>query len=236
MRFLNCYPDLLFQTKEEQKMKIMLIGATGRSGQEVMKQALEVGYEIVAYVRRPEAIEKKKNVTVVGGQLDNLELMIQTAKDCDAIIVTLGPKISDRNSNLMELAIPNVIAVAKAAQVSRVIVLSALGVGETYKNTQFPYRLGAKTFLRGNFKDHQSGEIQLATSGLNWTTIHPGPLFDGEKTSNPIIEDAASGFKMPGAPRTFRGDVAYAILKILSDSETYGKQILVTSTHPKNGK
>lgn len=214
-------------------MKIMIIGATGRTGTEVMNQALEAGNDVVAYVRRPEALEPRKKLTIVGGQLTNQELMRKTASGCDAIVVTLGPKISERNAKLMAVAIPEIIGAAKKAKVERLVVLSALGVGETLNNTRYPYRMGAKTFLKGNFTDHSNGESQLNHSGLKWTTVHPGPLFDGEKTENPVIQDASTGYKMPGAPRTYRADVAYVILKVLKDPSTYHKQILVTSTHEK---
>lgn len=216
-------------------MKLMIIGATGRTGEELMRQAISAGHEVVAYVRRPEAIAPRENLIIVGGELDNQELLKQTAEGCDAITVTLGPKISDRNRKLMEIAVPAVIKAAKSANVDRVVVLSALGVGETYNNTRYPYRLGTKTFLKGNFSDHDAGESKLKNSGLNWTTIHPGPLFNGEKTEDPIVEDAKSGYKMPGAPRTYRSDVAAVILKILEDSSTYNKQIIMTSAQQTKG-
>ncbi len=217
-------------------MKIMIIGATGRTGTEVMNQALEAGHEVIAYVRRPEALQPRKKLKIVGGQLTDQELMRKTASGCDAIVATLGPKISDRNAKLMTTAVPEIISAAKKANVDRIVILSALGVGETLKNTRYPYRMGAKTFLKGNFTDHSNGESQLNHSGLKWTTIHPGPLFDGEKTDHPVIQDASTGYKMPRAPRTYRADVAYVILKVLKSPSTYGKQLLVTSTQKKKSR
>lgn len=210
-------------------MRIALLGATGRTGTEFMQQALARGHEIVAYVRRPEALEPRSGLTVVGGQLDDTDALTSALTGCDAVVTTLGPKVSESHAPIMQTAIPTVITAAKQTGVNRVVVLSALGAGATYENTRYPYRFGCRTFLAGNFRDHVAGESQLNDSGLLWTTVHPGPLFNGPRTDNPLIVDASSGRKMPGAPRTNRADVAAAMLDMLDDSRTFGKQMLMTS-------
>ncbi|WP_436701936.1 NAD(P)-dependent oxidoreductase [Nocardioides sp. BYT-33-1] len=210
-------------------MRIALLGATGKTGSEVLNQALAAGHSVVAYARRPDAVTRAPGVSVVSGQLDDVDSLITALEGCDAVVVTLGPKVRDRNKPLLAFAIPAVIQAARNAGVKRIVVLSALGVGATIANTRYPYRFGASTFLKGNFVDHDAGESLLTDSGLDWTTVHPGPLFNGARTPNPTIVDAASGTKMPGSPRTMRADVAAAILDMLENPDTYGKQMLLTS-------
>ncbi len=210
-------------------MRIALVGATSRTGAEVIDQALAAGHEIVAYARRPEAVPTRAGVTTVGGQLDDADTMTAALQGCDAVVVTLGPKVSQPNAPIMVTAMPTVIKAAKAAGVDRVVVLSALGAGETFANTRYPYRFGCRTFLAGNFRDHVAGESQLVGTGLNWTTVHPGPLSDGARTAKPLVAPATSGRRMPGSPRTTRADVAATILRVLDDPSTYGKQMLLTS-------
>lgn len=210
-------------------MRIALLGATGRTGTEIIEQALTAGHEVVAYVRRPEALQSRPGLSVVGGQLDDREALKVALAGCDAVAVALGPKISRPGEPIMATAIPSVIAAAKANEVKRVVVLSALGVGDTFANTRYPYRFGCRTFLAANFRDHVAGESQLAGSGLDWTTVHPGPLSDAPRTPRPLIVDAATGRKMPRAPRTRRSDVAQAMLAMLEDPGTFGKQMLITS-------
>lgn len=107
-------------------------------------------------------------------------------------------------------------------------MLSALGVGDTFADTRYPYRFGCRTFLRGNFVT-TAGESQLVGSGLDWTTVHPGPLSDGARTPHPTIVGAATRHQLPRAPRTTRADIAAAILTMLDDPATFGKQMLMTS-------
>lgn len=210
-------------------MRIAHLGATGRTGSEFLQLALAGGHEIVAYVRRPEALDPRPGLTVVGGQLDDVETMKAALAGCDAVVTTLGPALTELRAPIMQTAIPAVIAAARSAGVTRVVVLSALGAGATYANTRYPYRFGCRTLLAGPFRDHVAGESQLEGTGLQWTTVHPGPLFNGPRTANPLIVDAASGRRMPGAPRTMRADVAAAMLGMLEDSRTFGKRMVMTS-------
>lgn len=214
-------------------MKLLIIGATGRTGQALVKQSLEKGYEVIAFVRRPESMQTQKNLTVFTGTLDNIELLTKAMKDVDGVLMAIGNSISNRNDKLFEWVVPNVITAMRAANVKRIVSLSALGVGNTFNNTRYPYRLGTRTFLKGNFTDHLAGEIKFKDSTLDWTTVHPGPLFSGEKMENPLVRDASTGYKMPRAPRTNRADVAQVMLKALVDPSTYGKELIMASIPDK---
>lgn len=215
-------------------MKILVIGATGRTGQELVKQSLEKDYKVRAYVRRPEAVPSQKNLEIFAGNLDDIESLTKALKGIDSVLMALGNSMSNRNNKLFEWVIPNLITAMKAANVKRIVSLSALGVGNTFNNTRYPYRLGARTFLKGNFEDHLAGEIKFKDSGLDWTTVHPGPLFNGGRMANPLVHDAATGYKMPRSPRTNRADVAQVMLKVLADPSTYGKELVMASTPDKN--
>lgn len=214
-------------------MKIAVVGATSQTGRELLSQALAAGHEVVAYVRRPDAMNPAPGLSIVGGELDQVDKLSKAFTGCDAVVLILGWKIGQPFVPLYSIAVPAIIAAANKVGVKRVIVQSALGAGDTFKNTRHPYRLGCCTFLRTRNEDHQIGESHLTGSGLNWTTIHPGPLFNGQRTASPTIIDAASGQKMPGVPRTQRADVAAAMLKMIDDPASFGKQMLICSTQSR---
>ncbi|OEK99529.1 NAD(P)-dependent oxidoreductase [Staphylococcus saprophyticus] len=212
-------------------MKLLVLGANGRTGQEVVKQALEKGHEVIAYVRREGTLEKQNNLNIIIGEIHEVNKLSEAMEGIDAVIITLGNSIKNRNNSLFEIVIPPIIKAANQAKITRIISLSALGVGDTYKNTMYPYRLGVKTFLKGNFEDHYKGESILMNSKVNWSTIHPGPLFDGTKTENPLIAYGNSNIKMPRSPRTHRADVANLILNIINDNKTYKQKVLISSNN-----
>ncbi|REJ08514.1 NAD(P)-dependent oxidoreductase [Microbacterium bovistercoris] len=210
-------------------MRIAVLGATGRTGRAVVSAALDAGHEIVAYVRRPEAVVRADGVRAVGGALDDVDAMAAALTDCDAVAVALGTTVTRPMAPVLRTAMPAVIEACRVAGVRRVIVLSALGVGETLISVRFPYRLVVRTALLAPFHDHVAGEGLLAGSGLEWTTIHPGLLGDGAATTDPVVVDAATRRAMPGWPRTERADVAAVMLRVIDDGKTFGRRLIVLS-------
>lgn len=51
-------------------MKLFILGATGRTGQELVRQALSDGHEVVAYVRSPEKLNSQEKLTIIQGTLE----------------------------------------------------------------------------------------------------------------------------------------------------------------------
>ncbi len=210
-------------------MHILLLGATGRTGKEILKQSLEKDYLVTAYVRNPDKLLPHKNLKVIRGKLDDISSLSLAMKNVDVVLVTLGnPSISTKIA-LFETAIPNIIEAMKKAKVSRIIVLSALGVGKTMNNVRPFYRVLPKIFLRRVFNDHYKGEALLVGSNLQWTTLHPGILSNRCKSSFPKVYFAESGKKVKRIPITYRKDVAKVMLEKICDENTYEKQLVMTS-------
>ena len=214
-------------------MKLFILGATGRTGQELVRQALSEGHEVVAYVRSPEKLNSQEKLTIIQGTLEETTKLQQAMMSCDAVLVALGNPIKDSSADLFASFMPRLIKIMRLADVSRIIVLSSLGTGETIRNVTYPYKIGVQTFLKGNQADHEKGERHLIASNLNWTLIYPGPLFDGPKTEHPLVRNAASGHKMPVAPRTNRADVAAVMLSQLNREESYQQKLLMCSKQEK---
>lgn len=214
-------------------MKLFILGATGRTGQELVRQALSDGHEVVAYVRSPEKLNSQEKLTIIQGTLEETTKLQQAMMSCDAVLVALGNPIKDSSADLFASFMPRLIKIMKLADVSRIIVLSSLGTGETIRNVTYPYKIGVQTFLKGNQADHEKGERHLIASNLNWTLVYPGPLFDGPKTEHPLVRNAASGYKMLGAPRTNRADVAAVMLSQLNREESYQQKLLMCSKQEK---
>ncbi|QPK93597.1 SDR family oxidoreductase [Actinomyces sp. zg-332] len=210
-------------------MHILLLGATGRTGKEILKQSLEKDYLVTAYVRNPDKLLPHKNLKVIRGKLDDISSLSLAMKNVDVVLVTLGnPSISTKIA-LFETAIPNIIEAMKKAKVSRIIVLSALGVGKTMNNVRPFFRTLPKIFLRRVFNDHYKGEALLVSSNLKWTTLHPGILSNRCKSSFPKVYFTESGKKVKRIPITYRKDVAKVMLEKICDENTYEKQLVMTS-------
>ena len=89
-------------------MKLFVIGATGRTGQEIVQQALDRGHHVTAFVRSPESIAlKNERLTVLKGNAMAESQLFEAMQNHDAVISTLGPREVFKPSSLLnDSAIP----------------------------------------------------------------------------------------------------------------------------------
>ena len=73
-------------------MKVLVIGATGGTGRETVRQAVERGHAVTAFVRDPAKLETfEGRVKVVTGSLPgNVEALAQATQEQEAVISALG--------------------------------------------------------------------------------------------------------------------------------------------------
>ena len=72
-------------------MKILILGATGRTGKLILTEALKQGYEINCLVREPKKIkEKNKRLNIYKGSPDRISELENAINGCDGIINALN--------------------------------------------------------------------------------------------------------------------------------------------------
>jgi len=197
-------------------MRIVVLGATGQTGLQVVDQALVAGHQVTAYVRRRGELPSNSNLSLVIGQLDDVAAMTAAFEGADAVICCLGPggpaDLLGRQ-HLMTRAVSTVTACMKSAGVQRFVLLSALGVGESRRKTSARARFAYSTIVRAVYADKLASEKALAATDLDWTVVYPAVLTNSP-TSKPAravpLQDIAS---IPGFPKVSRADVARTILE-----------------------
>ena len=99
-------------------MKLFVIGATGRTGREVVQQALTRGHHVTAFVRSPEGVgAKSEQLTVVKGDATDEEQLFRAMQNHDAVISTLGPrKVFKPGSLLHDSALATTRAMKRAPE------------------------------------------------------------------------------------------------------------------------
>jgi putative NADH-flavin reductase len=166
-------------------MKLFVIGATGRTGQEIIHQALEKGYQVTAFVRSPEKVtEKNTRLTILKGSSTDEVQLAEALRNHDAVITALGPTDPFKpNSLLHDSAIATTHAMSKAG-VKRLVVLSAAA--------HFPgfFNRIARFVLRNHMRDSKEMEDVVQHSGLEWTIARPPRLTQKDDLTYRIREDA----------------------------------------------
>ncbi|MGW5716289.1 NAD(P)-dependent oxidoreductase [Amycolatopsis sp. NPDC003865] len=189
-------------------MKITVLGATGGVGTEVVKQALDRGWDVTAVVRDPARLTQPAHVVVAG--LHDHDKLAAAIEGRDAVISAVGSR--DRG--------PTTVCVdgaraALEAGAKRLLVVSASGMhteGDGFFTRTLVKPL-LNTFLKHGWADMLAMEDVVTASGVDWTVVRPPMLLNGSRTGK-----VAS--RLDGNVRTFtirRADVAAYLLDAVAD-------------------
>jgi len=206
-------------------MKIAIFGATGGTGQELIKQALEQGHEITALVRDPQKLSfSDQRINILKGDVLNKDDVLKTIQGNDAVLVALGVKPPSKEK-VVGPGTKNIIEAMKAHNVKRLIVESAMFMDDAVRKNSFLISLLTKTFMKGLYADKLVQESAVRESDLEWIIVRPVGLSNGHKTE---IYRFGENLQLKGMfPTISRADVADFMLKQLSSDANLNKAILV---------
>ena len=165
-------------------MKVLVIGAAGKTGRLVVDRALAAGYSVKALVHDTAVLADapfSDGVQITQGDVHDAGTVHAAIAGCDAVIDTLGGKKPFLRTNTEESAARVVLTAMKERQVRRLIVISVLGAGDSGTHASFWYEhLLLPTFLRGALPDKNGMEAAVMGSGLEWVIVRPPMLSDDE--------------------------------------------------------
>jgi putative NADH-flavin reductase len=168
-------------------MKIVVFGATGGTGKHVVRQALEAGLLVTAFVRTPSNLEiEHENLSIFQGDVMDAEKVEQAVAGQEAVISTLGPT-RPPVSGMMETAARNIVAVMNRHGLKRLISTTGAGVRDPQdqprlfdKFMKALLTLMAKDVLR----DSEANVDVIRSSELDWTIVRFPRLLDSDHTGN----------------------------------------------------
>jgi putative NADH-flavin reductase len=199
-------------------MKIIVFGASGNTGKEIVKQALARGHSVTAFVRNPDSLREEYGLRVLQGDVLNPAEVADAIVGHQAVLSALGARTLKKTA-LLARAIPNILAGMQRHYVTRLIVLGAAGAQRDYGKyqnalTRIIYGVAKRTVLRNPFADQAAQERLLAASEIDYTIVRPSRLMDTPFTGKyRVLPDA-----MPsGSLRISRADVADFMLIQLTD-------------------
>jgi len=206
-------------------MKIIIFGATGGTGKELVKQSLEKGHEITVLVRNPQKFSfNDKRVNIIKGDVLNKDDVSKAIQGNDAVLVALGVKPPSK-TKVVGPGTKNIIEAMKTHNVKRLIVESAMFMDDAVRKNSFLISLLTKTFMKGLYADKLLQEAAVRESGLEWVIVRPVGLANGPKTE---IYRFGENLPLKGMfPTISRADVADFMLKQLSSDINLHKAILV---------
>ena len=200
-------------------MKIIVFGANGRTGQELIKQAVDKGIEVTAFVRNAESIKLNSDkLKVVVGQATNYEAVRRAISGHDAVVSCIGGA-GIKVSTIITDITNNVVNAMNETRVKRIVQVSSAGVHNEL--TGIMGKLSTM-MLKNALKDHEGAYNKLRTSGVKYTLARPMALTEGDFTG--VYRESEVG--VPDKGRNIsRADVADFLLKALQDDNYIGKSV-----------
>lgn len=208
--------------------RILVLGATGGTGQQVISRALQQGHQVTALVRNPQrlTVTDDRLRVLAGSVTDDSQALADAVRDQAAVISTLGAGRSFKSGGLISQSMGRTVRAMEDHGVRRLIFTSAFGVGETRRDVPLGPRIFMRLLLRDIYRDKELGEAALRASGLDWTLVYPAGLVDGPATGQCRVGERLS---LSGFPRIARADVADFLLAQLDDTTYVRKCVLISS-------
>ena len=202
-------------------MKIVLWGATGLTGREILSQALEGGHEVKAVARNPEQIEvEHANLTIVRGDVLNPESVQEAVAGGEVVISALGSGTSfaqaRKPTTIYSEGFANIVAAMHKHDIRRFIAILSVGTVPD-PNEAFIHKKIIRPLIRGTYKDMKKAENFLAgCDDLDWVVIRPLRLMNTPRTGK---YRTSVDILPPGGVGISRADVADFILKQVRTDE-----------------
>lgn len=209
-------------------MKVLVLGAGGKTGRAVVQQAVNAGHQVSAFVHHAGNYHGPAGVVVKEGDATDADSVAGAVAGQDAVINTIGGKTPYKSNITLEGDVAKaVIAAMQRHAVRRLLVTSSIGVRDSMANSTVLVRILTKTFLRGSTVDKAAMERDVEASGLDWTIARPAILVDDPATGDVQVFDPATGEK---AHKITRADLAAWLVAQLDNNDHLHRAVTVASS------
>lgn len=174
-------------------MHLVIFGASGRTGNHLVRQAIGMGHDVTAFVRRPSKLPfSHERLRVIVGDARDRFNVDRAMHHADAVITTIAPVV-DEPENTLSLIGQTIIQSMQKHRVSRLVTLSdSYIVMHPHFNAPLSQRLGllfstpaAARWLR----IAQQYAISITSNpAIQWSVVRTHQLNDGDFTGQYIVD------------------------------------------------
>src|SRR3954454_7062244 len=164
-------------------MRCFILGATGKTGTQLLDLALQNGHSVTAFVRSPQKLpQDRAGLTVIQGSPADVPALAHAMAGHDAVFSALAPQIGEtfrapsKRAWTMAGYAANIVQAMQQAGVKRLLAFSSAGLfpGQSLfvRMLSFP--------ARHHLADLKAMEEAYQASGLEWTLLRPTWMGAGE--------------------------------------------------------
>jgi len=199
-------------------MKVIVFGATGLMGKELVKQALFNGHTVKAYGRNvfTEDLPKDDNLELVQGALFDEGQVLNALKGCDAVLSAIGGDGGGADKT-RSLGMKNIVLQMNKAGVKRIIGIGGMGILEDEAGKLLMEEADFPPAYYAVSQEHLKAFQFLKDSDLDWTFVCPPVIVAAEPTG--VFTTNADHVPADNKQRIHAGDLALFMLKEIDQRE-----------------
>ncbi len=208
-------------------MRVLVLGATGGTGREIVRQARESGHSVVALVRSKAKAQGLAGADLVEGDARDRDSLSRALEGCSGVISSLGTPASPfREVTLLSTATRALVEAMAGQGVRRLVCITGLGAGDSRGHGGFVFdRLIFPLLLRNVYADKDRQEAIVRSSGAEWVLVRPTVLNDKPARGRVRAMTDLSGVH---GGTIARADVAKFVVDQLTDDQWLRSAPLIT--------
>ncbi|MDP1419884.1 SDR family oxidoreductase [Peribacillus simplex] len=168
-------------------MNILILGATGRVGGQLVTYGLQDRHHVTVLVRTPEKIQiKNANLTIIQGNVLNKDDIVRAMHGIDVVISALNTD----GTNTLSASMPLIIEAMEYEGIQRIITIGTAGILQSRTTPQSLRYQSSESRQKSTraAKEHHVVFDLLKQSTLQWTIVCPTYLPDGERVGTYRVE------------------------------------------------
>lgn len=198
-------------------MQVIVFGATGQVGLQLVKQALWRGYSVKAYGRNVYEmdIENDKLEKIKGGLFDAADIL-RAIKGCDAVLSAIGGAF-DGSDKARSLGMKTIVTQMEKAAVKRIVALGNLSILNFDENSLIIDQKDYPEEYLPVGNEHRKAYEHLKDSPLDWTFVCSPDIINEGPTGNYISNKDYP--PQPNRNKINAGDLAQFMLNAVERNE-----------------
>ncbi len=208
--------------------RVLVVGATGGTGRELVTQALARGLVVTAFVRSPDKLDLTHPcLTIVRGNVMDAASVEDAMRGQDAVLCALGHKKFYPPSRILSAGTANILRAMRTQGARRLVCETSLGIGGSAGRMGLYFTLFVlPVVLPFYFWDKTRQERLIARSAVQWVIVRPAALTDGPARGKWFAGSKVGAYLL--TPRISRADTAAFMLDQLSADAHLGGAVGVS--------
>jgi nucleoside-diphosphate-sugar epimerase len=204
------------------RARVLVIGATGGTGRQLVQQALDQGHQVTAFVRNPTRLGiEHPNLQVVKGDVLDYASVEPAMRGQSAVLCALGHKRFFYPNKIQSNGMRNILRAMNSCNVPRLICETALGIGNSVGRLGLPHTFFILPLILPFYMwDKLKQEELIIASDRDWIIVRPGVLTNGAAHGSYRHGPKVGSYLWP--VKISRADVADFMLKQLTDDAYVG--------------